>query len=89
MASSTNSDGGRPPGITTLRMVPTTIPGPSRESAARVLDMLLSVKHIKNNLVQNVLKEAWGRFGPVKVTEVTESMLMFDFESVRMHVNDE
>lgn len=71
MASSINSDGGRPPGITMLQMVPTAIQGPNRETGARVLGMLLSDKHIKNNVVQNVLKEAWGRFGPVRVSEVT------------------
>lgn len=66
-----------------LRMVPTAPQGASRESGARVLGKLVSEKHFKNSIVRSVLKEAWGRFGPVRITEVTETMMMFDFESVR------
>lgn len=83
MATSTNFDGGRPPGLTMLQMVPTVAQGLSRGTGARVLGMLISDKHIKNNVVQNVLKEAWRRFRPVRVSEVTETMLMFNFESVK------
>lgn len=32
-------------------------------------------------MVQNVLKEAWARYGPVRITEVNDTTLMFDFES--------
>lgn len=90
MATSSNSDGGRPPGIVNLHMVSSVTSEPSRGSGARVLGMLMSDKHYKNNVVQNVLKEAWGRFDPVRFSEVTESMLMFEFESHkdRDHVVD-
>lgn len=83
MATSANSDGSRFPAIANLNLVPTAIQGQSRGSGARVLDMLMSDRHYKNNVVSNVLREAWGRFGPVHFTEVTDSMLMFEFESPR------
>lgn len=81
MATRTNSEGWRPPGLTTLQLVSSAIPGSSRGSGTRVLGMLLSEKHIKNDVVQNVLKEAWARYGPVRISEVNETTLMFDFES--------
>lgn len=82
MASSTNSDGGRQ-GIPTLRLVPSSTQHASRGTGTRVLGMLVSDKHLKNNVVQNVLKEAWARFGPVRITEVNDTTLMFDFERPR------
>lgn len=45
--------------------------------------MLISDRHIKNNVVKSVLKEAWARFGPVRMSEVNASTLVFDFDNSR------
>lgn len=81
MASNSNSGGGRHLGIPTLRLVPSATHSENRGQGSHVLGMLISDKHVKNNVIQNVLKEAWGRFGPVRFTEVNEATLMFDFNS--------
>lgn len=81
MASCSNSGRGRQLGFPTLRLVPASNPSENRGHGSSVLGMLLSDKRIKNNVIQNVLKEAWGRFRPVRFTEVNEATLMFDFES--------
>lgn len=83
MATRSDSDGGRIPEIATLSLVPTVTPGSNRATGYMVLRMLMSERHIKNNVVQNVLKEAWARFGPVRISEVNETTLIFDFESSR------
>lgn len=79
----TNSDGGRQLGFPTLKLVPSAIPTSSRGTGIRVLGMLVSGRHIKNNVVQNIVKEAWARFSTVRTIEINETTLMFHFESSR------
>lgn len=80
MASGSNSDGGRLP---VFKLVPSTAPTLSRGSGQRVFGMLMSDRPVKNNDIQNVLKESWARYGPMRTTEVNESQLLFEFESPR------
>lgn len=81
MASHTNSEGGRQQGIPTLQLLPSSVQSSGRGTGTRGLGMLLSEKHVKNNVVQNVLKEEWARYSSVRITEVNETTLMFDFKS--------
>lgn len=83
MASGSNSDGGRNVGLPVFKLVPSTAPALSRGSGQRVFGMLMSDRPVKNNDIQNVLKEAWARYGPMRTTEVNESQLLFEFESPR------
>lgn len=43
--------------------------------------MLISDKPVKNNVIKNVLKETWSRFGKVRMAEVNQSTLVFEFDS--------
>lgn len=72
MASCNNSEGGSILGMAI---------GLDRGPGTRAIGMLMSDKHIKNNVVKNVLKEAWARFGPIRIAEVNDTTLVFDFAS--------
>lgn len=46
-----------------------------------VLRKMISQKKVKNNAVYNVLKVAWVNYGPVKMTDLEEGIMVFEFEN--------
>lgn len=55
----------------------------NQESVTEVFVRIISHKQIRNFAVHNVLKLAWTRFGPVKMFEVDEHTMKFEFDSER------
>lgn len=53
------------------------------DSNTTVLDRIISHKGIKNTVIYNILKAAWASYGPVKMSELNESTMKFEFESNR------
>lgn len=51
--------------------------------AIRVYGRLLSSKSVRNSVVRNVLNLAWARFGHVKMKDVDDNTMAFEFESDR------
>lgn len=42
---------------------------------------MISQKPVKCNAVFSVMKAAWGNFGAIKMTEIADGIMVFDFES--------
>lgn len=55
---------------------------PSAPAAARVLGRLVTNRGIKNSAIINVLRAAWSRYGSVRMTELDERTIAFEFASV-------
>lgn len=53
---------------------------PGRDGS-RVYGRLISNKAVRNSVVRTVLNVAWARFGSVKMKEIDEGTLAFDFEN--------
>lgn len=83
MATRSSSTEDNIPEIAILDLVPSAPPVSARGSGECVLGMLISDKPIKNNVIKNVLKEAWSRFGKVRMVEVNQSTLVFEFDSAQ------
>lgn len=42
---------------------------------------VISDKQIKTNAVHNILQQSWGRYAGVRVQEITEDVILFEFEN--------
>lgn len=67
------------PGKAALRLVA----NPSSDLGKRTFGRIVAQKQVKNSVVYNVLKATWAWFGAVKMTEVDERTMEFEFQSVR------
>lgn len=67
------------PGMAMLSLVSSGNLGLEKGPENRAFGVLLSEKHIKNNVVMTVLREPWARFGPVNIAEVNDTTLVFYF----------
>lgn len=56
---------------------------PVREYESKMFGRIISQKHIRNTVVHNVLKVAWERFRPIRMLEVDEQTMSFEFDSER------
>lgn len=48
---------------------------------------MISQKKVKNNAVYNVLKAAWENYGSLKMSDLEEEVMGFDFENVKENGN--
>lgn len=55
---------------------------PPAESNTRVLGQLVTRKGIKNAVVHSVLRIAWSRFGLVRMIDLDDRTIEFEFDSV-------
>lgn len=53
---------------------------PRLASNERYVGRIISQKHIKMVVIQNVLKLAWTRYGKFKIFELEHKIMMFEFE---------
>lgn len=61
------------------RPVFSLVPKPPRQTAGRVVGKMISQKQMKNSTVYGVLKAAWAAYGDVKMTDLEEGVMAFDF----------
>lgn len=75
MAAQSSSRGSGGPHQTTLQLMYR----PPGSEGSRLYSRILSSKAVRNAVVMNVLKIAWARFGTVKMNEVDENTMAFEF----------
>lgn len=61
-----------------IRLVSNTL---SEIRSRRTFDRIITQKQMKNLVVYNVLKVAWARYGSVRMTEVDDRTMAFEFQS--------
>lgn len=54
-----------------------------RHRTSKVYGRIVSQKLVRNSVVVMVLKNAWSRFGPVRMTDINDKTMVFEFDSDR------
>lgn len=54
---------------------------PRKRNSVRPVSRMVSQKPVKSNVVFTVSKDAWRNYGSVKMTELEEGVMAFDFDS--------
>lgn len=80
MAIQTSSGDGQAPRQQTIWL---TSNSPSATAAGQVLGRFVSKRGIKNSAILNVLRAAWARYRPVRMTKLDYRPIAFEFDSVR------
>lgn len=68
-------------GQTPRRAFLSLVPKPPKRKSTIVVGRMISQKLVKNNVVFTVLKATWGSYGSVKMSELEEGVMSFDFEN--------
>lgn len=81
MTSYQASSGSEAPRRPTLNLVSR----PPEQQLGRVVGKVISQKSVKNNAVFSMLKAAWAGYATVRMTDLSEGVMAFDFANAGDH----